>query len=220
MTSLFKRLSKIDKLSKYAVYGWVREAEKALSDGNVPNMIVSICIIYYHEDEIFDAIHGEVTASKNKKCISRDGWGYKCNYGIIRIPSISDYKYQWKLKIMKSNRNDCLIMIGVSARESFHFRPNCDENMQYLYCYDGDKYEQMSHLEKRGAWTEYGVEFDDGDEITVCLDLKHKQIRFMYNDIDQGIAYENVQVSDDIKYRLCVAIYCGGVEIIGFAKDK
>ena len=53
-----------------------------------------------------------------------------------------------------------------------------------------------------------------------CLNLKTKQLKFCVNDKDQGIAYNDIKISNDIHYRLVVSI-CPykaphSVEIIDF----
>ena len=52
MSSL-KQLSKIDKRTKYAVYGWVRAKERSLQLQNIANMIAAICILFFKKDEMF-----------------------------------------------------------------------------------------------------------------------------------------------------------------------
>ena len=73
MSSSFKKLSKIDKRTKYSVYGWIREMEQALDLSQVPMMISSICILYFHKDPIFDSnlIGTSTKLSADKKCITK-----------------------------------------------------------------------------------------------------------------------------------------------------
>ena len=71
MTLKFKRLSKIDNRTKFGVYGWVREAEETLNIGNVPQMISSICILYYTEYDEFSIIGRDVDVSNDKTIITK-----------------------------------------------------------------------------------------------------------------------------------------------------
>ena len=71
MATQLKLLSRIDKVTKYAVYGWIREKEKQLKLGTVPSAIATICVLYYREDEIFDILNEEIKASENKKVIKK-----------------------------------------------------------------------------------------------------------------------------------------------------
>ena len=47
-------LSKVDKRTKYSVYGWIREYEKALNLSTIAHIISSISILYFRDDGIFD----------------------------------------------------------------------------------------------------------------------------------------------------------------------
>ena len=69
MASLLKKLSKIDNKTKYVVYGWIRRAEDKLELGHIPMMISSICILYYHQDEIFHIVSKNVKVSKDRKSL-------------------------------------------------------------------------------------------------------------------------------------------------------
>ena len=71
MTSLLKRLSTIDDKTKYGVYGWIREAEKELKSSQIPLMISSICILYYHEYDTFEIVPDNTRISCNGKCITK-----------------------------------------------------------------------------------------------------------------------------------------------------
>ena len=57
MSSLLKKLSKIDDRTKLTVYGWIRQQEKSLRLRNIPSMITAICILYARDDEIFEIIN-------------------------------------------------------------------------------------------------------------------------------------------------------------------
>lgn len=41
---------------------------------------------------------------------------------------------------------------------------------------------------------------------SIQLDLVRRQIRFVFNDQHQGIAYENIKKNKDVNYRLVVAM--------------
>ena len=87
------KLHQIDHKLKISVYGWIRRAELQLHLQVVPLVVSSICILYLHEEEIFEIIGKHITLSKNKKCITlmRDDSEY-INYGAIEIDSSRIYK--------------------------------------------------------------------------------------------------------------------------------
>ena len=47
MSAFFHKLARIDKDTKYGVYGWIRRAEKELRLSHVPIMIYNICVILF-----------------------------------------------------------------------------------------------------------------------------------------------------------------------------
>eukprot|EP01084_Bolivina_argentea_P297692 512906_1 len=99
-----KLLSKIDKRTKYVVFGWIRNNEKTLQLSHIPVMISSICILYFRDDEIFAITGTKVKLSNNKKCIEKIkkemAWG-NSSYGINEISSKDNIVCQWDLKINK-----------------------------------------------------------------------------------------------------------------------
>ena len=87
----FKQLNKVDKRTKYSVYGWIRNNEKSLKLSNVPSMITSICVLYFRDEEIFDVISKETELSGNKKMIT------KISEIIMKICEVMNIIFIWKL---------------------------------------------------------------------------------------------------------------------------
>ena len=67
MASFLKKLSKVDQKIKIAVHGWFRQQENSLELNNIPLMIISICILYFYEDEIFEIIAKNIKIQMIKK---------------------------------------------------------------------------------------------------------------------------------------------------------
>ena len=106
--SLLKKLSKVDKRTKYAVYGWMRESEKELKLVIIPDIIVVTSILYFRKSEIFDIFDAEkVKLSKDGACITAitDHYYNVPNYGCIEMLSTEKGKYKWDLKV--DNTRDC-----------------------------------------------------------------------------------------------------------------
>ena len=63
-------------------------------------------------------------------------------------------------------------------------------------------------------------EVDNRGEVLIRLDLKHGEIRFSLNGIDQGIAFKNIKQGKDIKYRLVGKMYHkeASIEIVQFCR--
>ena len=225
MSTLLKKISIIDQRTKYGVYGWIRKAEKELMSGYIPVMISNICLMYYFEEEIFEIIGKDVMVSEDKRCITKmnsTSWS-NASYGINEIESNTCYTYQWNLKIRHKTINST--MIGIS--NSIH--PN-----KYFRCYSMDKIAskpvfyvlwsgsgQLYNNDKHG-WDFGGIQFKEGDIISLILDLSKQEISAKVNDDKKRVVYRDIAKSDDIKYRLMVSLCepdtC--VEIIDFKTNN
>ena len=208
MSSLFKKLSTIDDITKDTVNGWIRNQQQSLNLCHIPMMLCSICILYYHNDEIFDTIGKDVKVSKDKKCITKVSNGHFRNksYGINQILLNDSFtgKYQWDIKIIYPYTILANFTIGLSS----------ERGLQFKYCDDGNLRVGTNE------WKEYGARFHNDDIVSILLDLHKMEIRFFVNGKDQGKAY-NVTASDE-KLRLSVTMYFrkSSVEIIKFSKQK
>ncbi len=225
MSSFLKLLSKVDTKTKATVYGWIREAEISLQIAQIPMMLSSICILYYRDEEIFDTIAKHTKLSQNKKCVTKIGADYECNcnYGLTEIASNSDYICRWDLKIIKKSESvRGGIRVGISSiRKSGDFWKICKEITTGIYMYSSwrrklDPFEDLDN----NCWKLYGKRFGENDIVSIILDLKRQQIRYLVNGEDQGIANRNVQKSDEIKYQLLVVMAMSDdcVEIMNFTK--
>ena len=226
MSSLFKKLSKIDDATKYGVYGWIRKAEEELNLCHIPHMISSICILYYHEDDIFDVrkMGKFVHVSDDKKCVtfknSKRYYWQHCNlFGTINVPSTNDLHYRWDLKVHRGSNDEFLIGIS-AAYDSFNIEEEAFEQTgpHYLF-YSG--YGSLIFENNTQTWKEYGTGYGNNDKVSIELNLRRNKIKFYVNGIDQGVAYQGkvIKKDKDIYYRLLVAGYKSGkIEIIGFQK--
>ena len=218
----FKLLSKIDERTKLSVHGWIRNKEKTLKLRNIPSMVNAICILYFRDDEVFEINHDNMKVSENKKTITKisDNWGWtSCSYGLNAINSNSDMTYQWDLNIKNPEGKEAGIVVGIASRtKSFRDVWTCTlapGDLMYLYG-------NWGHVcDRRDVDKEYGTGISDGNgKISIHLDLKLGQLSFSVNDVNQGIAFENIKKNQDIQYRLVVSLFYVGasVEIINFHK--
>ena len=216
MASSWKKLSKIDKKTKYSVYGWIRQVEQELRLSHIPLMVSSICILYYVEDEIFNQISDTVKISKNGKCITKSkgtdsSWG-NTNYGAIKIASNSQDVYRWEMKFTSTNSLEIIIGITNTTDPNKRFN-NSINQIGYALCQDGDVYDGKEwHIEHYRP---------THNKIRMELDLKNGKLSFFGDDSEYGIVIQNIQNSEDITYRMFVSMYNENeaVEIINFSKQ-
>ena len=228
MSSSLKLLSQTDNRTKYAVYGWIRQAEKELQIGNIPTKeIGSICILYYRADEIFDSVGSEVILSEDKRTITKTDPTQQdipvCNYGLIQIPTNGDSICRWDLRINKKEMYSG-IRIGLSTTRTmgkfWEIVSNNDTEKNTLCLYSSYA-ARFDPIESEVQWPDYGKEYGENDVVSIILDLTKRSINYLLNDKDQGIAYENIGRNEDTKYQLLVALESQDdcVEIINFSRS-
>ena len=212
----FKLLSKIDKETKNAVYGWIRKHEKLLKLGNIPTMISIICILYYRNEEEF--INNGINIGypeNNHKCVMSIFNGHKDHhqaFGSTLVPSMNSNIYEWDILIKELDYHETLnnVQIGLAAFQ------NGKHYISALYQNKGGLNRENKLTHSGTAW-KYSDEYNEGDIITVSLDFKNKELRFKRNEIDQGVAWDNIPQDDVIAYSLFITIFCGAsVEILSF----
>lgn len=226
----FKLAKETSLRNKYACYGWIRETENVLKLAQiVPSMVKVICLLYFRDDEIFDNVNEKgIHLSSNKKVISsKKSYHKSCifpclNYGITDIYSIQQTKIQWDLKVNTSNdiRMIPTMLIGIANGERIYylFRYNkiwIEGGICRLEHRDGAaKYGSGDKLSDRQEWKRY----DDGDRVSLHLDLKQKKIKVIVNGFDLGFTSVPIVTSPQIQYKLCVILHGGfsSVEILDF----
>ena len=118
--------TKIQKRAKYAVYGWIREAERELQFEFISS-ITDICILYYNASEIFEIISDHMSISEDGKILTKfvqhsglyEGWK-NCSYGLNEISSMDDIVYKWDLKINARSGGSRFGLSSVTDQQHFH----------------------------------------------------------------------------------------------------
>ena len=217
----------IDDRIKYGVYGWIRKAEQELSLYHVPDMISNIIILYFHEDEIFDEITKDLIKSNKDKCVkitqAYDDIGIANAFGLIEINSTNYNQYQWDLKMYPAKQestNDCVI--GITAIERGEYGDlnqilwNDAQLLHYLY------FGSVGSIYSPGTgWRKYHAEPMRNNKVSICLDLRKKEIGLIVDGRDQGMVFKDIEVDKVIKYRLVVSLRNknDSIEIVNFKKE-
>ena len=170
-------------------------------------MISNICILYFYDYDIFDMVHNKhlckVNDDKRVMVTDNDGW-WVHSFGKNQIASNKSIVCKWNLNV-NCNKGECVIGITDINVDKHDFKVGhdiiweCDGNHCLYFVQDG------SIFENKHKWRFWGSKFMRG-KVSIKLDLKKKQVSFVVNDKDQGIAYSDVKIGEDITYRLVVAL--------------
>ena len=218
-----KQLNKISKRNQYSVYGWIREQEKLLKITHIPSMINVMCILYFRDDDTFDILSKNgVRLSSDNKMITKVGGcsfvGSECNnYGNMVIESESEYVLKWDLQIIKCSPSFA-VFVGIASEQNPNTSISTIVSIPGHFIFASNQYKRRSEDTR---WSIFGKFWNDGDKISIILDLKKGELSLMINDKDQGVALEDIPKSKDIKYRLFVTLRYDGdsVKILNFCQE-
>ena len=138
------------------------------------------------------------------KCIKKNH--YSSIYGNKSIQSIKQEKCRWIFKIRKNVKDN--IYIGISS--SFICDEDCftnEESSNYCFATNGQKW-------SKGDRGKYHLNtFNEGDTLQMILDCKRKTLSFIHNDINLGVAYDNIDIDETINYKMAVIMASKGDEL-------
>merc|ERR1712232_496954 len=167
------RLKRVDKQSRYIIFGCIREIESTLDATNVnlfkniPLLVTSLCMTYYFIPEFFDdSISNQIKLTNYKRNMRTNYRNDKLNYGSITISSTNKLISEWHLKIkhIKGMMNG--IHIGISSMID---NDKKKDNNHYGYYGGGFVFETIKNTKK---WRSYCCKFGDDDKISMRLDFK------------------------------------------------
>eukprot|EP01084_Bolivina_argentea_P088854 160420_1 len=150
-------------------------------------------------NECWNILGDETESSNNNMTVTKLGNDYSSNFGNIWIDSISHRICLWEIKINNVNK---YFAVGISSDDSSENKRfyNNVLSSNYGYCDNGNKV-------CKDVLEDYGKSWSDGDVIGIKLDEIQKCIEFIHNGESQGIAYNNIDTSSNIKYKLAVHMY-------------
>eukprot|EP01084_Bolivina_argentea_P037159 68702_1 len=219
MATTLKQLKQINDHTKRSVFGYVREIQEKLSLPNIPILISYLCLSYYYHNEYFSKSGHQIEISNDKMSIKKitGDCNYKnTTYCNTWIQSTSNKIAKWTFKTNKycedinggfyicfvSNyddkiNEDCSVY-ELKYMPNYAFYPTCDE----VIVFDNDQGEDVMD--------EY---IDLSKQFTIVLNLKQKTIGYESSNI-----IKNIEIGNDIKYKLAINIYetgCG-ISLIDF----
>ena len=192
--------------------GYLRESKVI-----IPSEIVDYIIIYafLFINEWFKGgehwVIGETKLIATRNAITE--WRHSFSFSTIYAnPEISRGKYEWKVKILSGkldhyNKWLNTVYIGISSeiRDLNHafYGMNGVGATSYAYLNVGHVMDHTMPGSKNWPSAEDPVSYDEGDVITVHLDLDQATVGFSKNDEFIGVAFDNIDTTKS--YRLAVS---------------
>ena len=197
--------------SKDIVFGFVRRVQETMPDDNVyyiiPTLIIHWCILYFHEQETFDPdnccqyfkLSMDNTLVTNK---------WKCRGGSAYLSERVKEKgiHKWRFQVFPLSK--WTMTIGVWKTKY----PINTGSTYFIFTGDTKSYGWIITTKKITAGDDiskkmYGKEkCVKGDIIDMILDLDKKELRYIRNGEDYGVAFENIE---DTEYIAAIDMYGG-----------
>ena len=187
-----KKLNDIDEQTKFTIYGYIREHQSSFASeeynifNNIPDLIPSLCILYFDSGDRFGIIGEAISYVDGDKTTilmvrSAENKSKSNCYGTVIIPSDSKSVYKWDMKLIKVPRSDetCIAVGVTSTKRSIDSKSSYKLGDNY-YIYSnfgwyrdhGKRYRSSVDYRKRQYYTGYFI--------TITLDMKAKTVSF-YN---------------------------------------
>lgn len=234
MSLNFDQIKAVDDYTKLIISGYIHRISKLQTAAIIPPLINYVIISYFYNPEYF-AKHGDEISVNIKQDIAKlenktdDDNPFVATggsiFGNIKIPQNTHCKrFMWTFKIWNA-ANGVVLGIGIDASVNKCLNSLFDSDFELdtkgtFYSYDS--YDNGS-IDDRQTWihshvpaTEkavksraYGICFTEQDketEITMEFDTEYKRLRYYVNEVDQGIAVENVSFDNNEEYTLAISM--------------
>ena len=222
------KLENINDKSKLTVQGYVKGVQSILPTAknifyNIPTSINQIILLFYFVMDEFELYPSNCyKISQDYRTVKMIRHKYPMLYGAfgkIGIHSESNLRCYWTVKITKEAKLEQMSIELIPNKTSDIFetygwrwrRPCYSFHNTGANC-RASKYASWIRRDPDGTTRKYGERFKKGDVITMYLDLTEKQISFVINDKNYGIAFRNIITGPNI-------IYYFGVEPRGVGQE-
>ena len=203
-------LKKVDIRSLFTVFGYIRKEQQTLNHKEsynvIPKLVCCIVLAFYtnHVDS-FEIAGKDVKISGDNKIITKlVGGRNNTSIGKISIPSQCNIICRWNLKI--NVIDDWYMYIGITSDHSSNDLNFCENRKTSNYaCYALSSVLKSKDQNKHNYGTH--VSWEQGEIVGMELNLVKKNISFYVNNKYQGVAYENIDIGENIQYRLAVCMY-------------
>eukprot|EP01084_Bolivina_argentea_P139246 244972_1 len=207
------------KNSDLTVYGYIRNVQETLfADEHIPDVIFTICLIYYHASDQWDPeyISPQHTLIENTVKHSHTNIGGSCLFSCFGNSIVSKGQYHWKfIYKRKPSSTAWCINIGiwkVKTRKKPPTETYFTENGRDSYATGYAYLLNCGHMvSASGGATgqKYGVTCNEGDTIDMFVDFDTLTLKYNVNDKDMGIAH----LIENTPYRVALMTCVSNFEI-------
>ena len=233
----FGKLKRVNKKSNLIVYGYLRQCEttifgelsKSNTYYNFPEIMLNICLIYYHIMDKWDKKYiGEThKLSNDELSIEVSANGFFSSFGTETASPPGKYVWKFKLNAIPTSFGDehneyWGIILGVWKINSgpsplvSTYWTDCGSGgtWKYGYAYDitaGTLVDCTGSNAATGG--EYGKKCSAGDMVEMCLDFDTSTLKLIINGKDMGVSHQDIE---DTEYKLALCTYDSGsiIEIV------
>eukprot|EP01083_Nonionella_stella_P040439 109741_1 len=180
----------------------------------IPSVLIALVSKYMVPMEYFTKCGSnlEIKEKDEYRLVSVTGYDVNTAFGAFLIPSTKPFIYQWHMHIKTRNS---MMAIGIAATQfnddtaAFHLNR---EHINYAYnSYSGYKC-------SKGNYVVFDSPCPSSGDVVMTLDLYDKSLSFAINNHESHVAYKDIEVCEDIVYRLCVAMR--GMAVNGIDQTK
>ena len=186
----------MDKRNQMIITHWIRVILNK-------DFILDLMLLIVEFTKLFEKFDSQL--SNRKLTIENDGFimrstrsGYNWFTAIGTVIATPGCIYTWRIKLLKGEN----IVVGVIANEhvkthkSFWWLDFVDDECEGYALYTRSKFHPGGIV--------YGQNYNEGDTINMCLDLKNNELTYGRNKIDYGVAPIESFVNKE--YRLAIAV--------------
>ena len=213
MTSLnTDKLEDIDQSQKDLTSGYLKRIQAEINQNdnpyyNPPSLVVYIIVLYNSICEYFAICGDGMKISDDAETISKHHYGNDTAYGNIGIHGGHNATYIWKFKVL-SKQSSAPIAFGIDASNKKYIKGYFCSSFNpftfYAYRSNRNAFSRGYKCAKNMPRSCYGHGLDMEDIIIMTVNTKSKSISFCHNDKDLGIAYQNIDFSDNKRYHMAV----------------
>ena len=211
-----EKVKQVRQSDKDLAFGYIREAQKLLPNNdnsyyNIPEIVRFITVLYVYLAEYFELCGDSLKISDDQMTIDYEpdfANSTSIAYGAIRINNQKGFKkYKWKFKVNIINKD---VIIHFAIISSHYLSVSKFDRADVYYAFtlvvDAQVGASSSHS-KSMRYTESGYKprIQDGDFVSMELDLDSKTLHFSVNEIRHN-QYFNIDMGTNTEYKLAVEI--------------